>query len=275
MGITDKEIEEFAKDWDKFVARLYILGYRKFSVALKKSIDQVIATLEQSQSAVLTSSVSSILITELPISLAMSEHINLVADRTAKQFFRSYLKYLPDNAGIGVGFGNEMFREGLRKYIETIGADHVKDITETTKRLVKQAFIDSANEKETIKQLAKRIEKYTVGNIGKSRAMLIARTETLMASAISKELQADAMPYVLDAVWVVDNPKEHRSWHLSLNMKKVPKGDKFKVVSPNGVTYMKYAGDSAGGAINVCNCKCTHFYKPRTNKDGDLIKKPN
>lgn len=267
--MNDKDITKLAKEWETLAEKLYLLGYKKFSVALRKSIEPLINYIETT--GIYPTELANLLVTQIPISTAMNEFVPLVADRTAKNFYKSYLKFLPESAGIAVGFSSEAFTAGMTEYLNTVGLKHITEITETTRKLVNQAFRDSLENGETTAQLVKRIEKYT--GMGKSRAMLIARTETLMSSAKAKELQEQEYPFEMDVLWIHDAPKEPRSWHVNLN-RQVRQGDKFKVVSPDGVTYyMKYAGDPAGGAINNCNCKCSHIYKVKRDSEGNPINK--
>ena len=266
--MTNKDVERLSKEWETFAEKLYLLGFKKFSQALNKSIQPLLDFIETT--GVYPSELANLLVTEIPIATAMNEFVPLVADRTAKNFYKSYLKFLPDSTSVSVGFSSEAFTIGMNEYLSSVGAKHITEITETTRKLVNQAFKDSLENGETTAQLVKRIQKYT--NVGKSRAMLISRTETLMSSARAKDLQAQEYPYEMDVLWIHDAPKEPRSWHVKLN-RQVRQGDKFKVVSPDGVTFMKYPGDSAGGAINNCNCKCTHIYKVKRDSEGNPINK--
>jgi len=52
--------------------------------------------------------------------------------------------------------------------------------------------------------------------------------------------------------------------HLGMLSKKpIPKNDLFNV----GGVLMKYPGDPAGGAANVCNCRCAIVYTPTPNQE--------
>jgi hypothetical protein len=90
---------------------------------------------------------------------------------------------------------------------------------------------------------------------------MIARTETLMASARAKEGQIkefDAVGVDFEKEWIHDHPKVPRETHVALSGKRVKRDEKFNV---NG-KMMKYPGDPAGGASEVINCRCSAIFIP-------------
>ena len=273
--MTEKEINELTKEWEALLATFYIQGYRIFNKALIESIKPVLNAIEQSGSVVFASSLSNQLVTPIPIATAMEQFINKISDRTARHLFRQYLKFLPKETNVGVGFGNMQFRLAMQEYIRTSGSQHVQSITETTRKLVNKAFLDSAEAGETQKQLAKRMLRYVNGgldsNINKrARALMIARTETLMATARAKEAQMDLYPNVeFEKVWLHSKGvKEPRVDHTAVNQTRRDKNG-FWVL---GGVNMKYAGDPNGGADNNCNCRCSTVYVPKTDSDGNIIR---
>jgi len=87
--MTDKDITKLAKEWETLAEKLYLLGYKKFSLALRKSIEPLINYIETT--GVYPTELANLLVTQIPISTAMNEFVPLVADRTAKNFYKSYL----------------------------------------------------------------------------------------------------------------------------------------------------------------------------------------
>lgn len=276
--MTNEEINRVSKEWDLFMMRMYLLGYAKFSKALRKQIEPILASLEATQSISIVKGLSAELISTIPIQEAMIPFITTVSDRTAKQFARQYVKYLPKDVSVGVGFGSARFKQEMADYVRTIGSEHIKDITETTRKLVNKAFIDGLENGDTLKQVAKRIESYTLGSNGsgltgrinvRARALLIARTETLMASGQAKDLQVDEYPYIMEKKWIHGHPKEPRLEHLNAVEHKKAKDETWTLYGHK----MKYAGDRNGGAENNCNCRCSTVYIPKQDKNGNLLRK--
>jgi len=271
--------EKITKEWEAFRLRLYLLGYAKFSKALKKQIEPILASLEGTQQIVLINAMSTELITTLPIQQAFNEFISIVGDRSAKKTFQLFMRSLPNSANISVGFGSDIFKAQMQEYLNTIGGQHIKDITDTTRKLVSKAFTDGIEAGDTTRQLSKRIESYTLGSNGsglegrinvKARALMISKTETLMASEKAKDLQIDESVYIYEKKWVKGHPKEPRETHIQVSQNKPIDKDKPFIV---GGVKMYYAGDSRGGAENVINCKCSTIYLPKEDAKGDLIKK--
>lgn len=271
--------EKITKEWEAFRLRLYLLGYAFFSKALKKQIEPILASLEGTQQIVLINAMSTELITTLPIQQAFNEFISIVGDRSAKKTFQLFMRSLPNSANISVGFGSDIFKAQMQEYLNTIGGQHIRDITDTTRKLVSKAFTDGIEAGDTTRQLSKRIESYTLGSNGsglegrinvKARALMISKTETLMASEKAKDLQIDESVYLYEKKWVHDHPKTPRSTHLDVaGRKPIDKDKDFNV----GGVMMRYAGDPKGGAENVINCKCSTIYLPKEDAKGDLIKK--
>ncbi len=271
--------QKVIKEWEDFMKRMYLLGYAKFSRALKKQIEPILASLENTQQAVLINAMSTELITTIPIQQAFNEFIPILSDRTAKKTFQLFMRFVPESSSVSVGFGSSIFKEGMREYLNTIGTQHIKDITDTTRKLVAKAFTDGIEAGDTTKQLAKRIESYTLGTNGsglagrvnvKARALMISKTESLMGSEKAKDLQIDESTYLYEKKWVKGHPKEPRETHILVSQQKPIDKDKPFIV---GGVKMYYAGDSRGGAENVINCKCSTIYLPKEDEQGNLIKK--
>lgn len=263
--MSNKEVEEFLIKWDALIKSSVLYGSRQFNIALKASIREVLNTLAETQSIAFVSQMGTTLVSEIPIAITMQRFLERVNDKASTLVYKEYLKVLPDYVTSGVTFGNVGMRLQLNEYINSQGAMHVKEITETTKNLVNKAFKDGIAEQDSLAKLARRIERYTLGGLDaginrRARSLLIARTETLMMSEYSKEIQLDKFPEIsYEKKWNhargVKNPRDK---HVQLNGKTIPKAEKFNV---NG-KMMKYPGDPVGGTSENCNCSCTAIYLP-------------
>jgi hypothetical protein len=265
--MTEKEKQEITKQWEALMNQLYLIGYRNFNRALKASIQPILDAMEQSGSILLVQELQAQLISVVPIGVAMDNFVRFSGDKVAKNIWRTYRRYIPNNASVGVGFGAEKFALDMNEYLRTIGAQHIKDIDKTTRKLVKKAFEDGLKEGDTLKQVARRIERYTLGGLDgrinkRARSLLIARTETLMASGRAKAAQIDEFEEVgvkFFKQWIHSaKVKEPRDDHKLANKTRRPKNG-FWTFSGNK---MKWAGDPNGGAINNCNCRCSTIFVP-------------
>ena len=96
--------------------------------------------------------------------------------------------------------------------------------------------------------------------IGRSRAALIARTETHNAASYANHAYHSQVRNDLGLTmvkrWVSTGDTRTRPTHASANGQTVPMDEKFLV----GGVEMEYAGDPAGGASNNVNCRCVIVY---------------
>ena len=105
--------------------------------------------------------------------------------------------------------------------------------------------------------------------MSKTRARMIARTESLMVTNASKYTQSELMPIEMEKTWLHDHPKMPRDWHIALSGKTIDLDKKFNADG----TMMKHPGDPAGGAGNNINCKCTMLTKAKLDKENNIIYK--
>mgnify|MGYP001181271160 FL=1 len=111
----------------------------------------------------------------------------------------------------------------------------------------------------TLREIARNIETQII-SISRSRAQLIARTETHNAASYANhnyhQRVKDDYGIPMVKQWVATNDLRTRSIHADANGQKVPMDEDFTV----GGVPMSFAGDSRGGAKNVINCRCVILY---------------
>ena len=256
--------EEFDTKLQKY---LEVYGYRLFSKALKQSIQPIIDALNQSESVAFTNSIAAMLYTEVPIADAMQTFYNTAWNKQSRGYVKWLKANLPPQATIGVGFENPIMDAALKEYFNTIGGQHIKDISDTTLKKVQSAFQTALDNNEGFRGAEKRLIK-EVG-MSKTRARLIARTESVMVTNASKFTQSELMPIYMEKTWVHDHPKMPRDWHVTLSGKTIDLDKKFNA---NG-TMMKHPGDPAGGLTNNANCKCTMLTKAKYDDENNIIYK--
>jgi len=256
--------EEFDTKLQKY---LEVYGYRKFSKALKQSIQPILDALKQSESVAFTSQIAAMLYTEVPIAEAMQTFYNTAWNKQSRGYVKWLKANLPPQATIGVGFENPIMDAALKEYFATIGGQHIKDINATSLKRIQSAFQTALENNEGFRGAERRLIK-EVG-MSKTRARMIARTESLMVTNAAKYTQSDLMPIVMEKTWLHDHPKMPRDWHVALNGKTIDLNEKFNADG----TLMKHPGDPAGGAGNNINCKCTMLTKAKLDKENNIIYK--
>jgi hypothetical protein len=256
--------EEFDTNLQKY---LETYGYRLFSKALKQSIQPIIDALNESESVAFTNSIAGMLYTGVPIADAMQTFYNTAWNKQSRGYVKWLKANLPPEATIGVGFENPIMDAALKDYFNTIGGQHIKDINDTSLRRVQSAFQTALENNEGFRGAEKRLIK-EVG-MSKTRARLIARTESLMVTNAAKYTQSEILPIVMEKTWLHDHPKMPRDWHVALSGKTIDLDKKFNVQG----TMMRHPGDPAGGLENNANCKCTMLTKAKLDKQNNIIYK--
>jgi hypothetical protein len=256
--------EEFDTKLQKY---LEVYGYRKFSKALKQSIQPILDALKQSESVAFTSQIAAMLYTEVPIAEAMQTFYNTAWNKQSRGYVKWLKANLPPQATIGVGFENPIMDAALKEYFATIGGQHIKDINATSLKRIQSAFQTALENNEGFRGAERRLIK-EVG-MSKTRARMIARTESVMVTNACKFTQAELMPIEMEKTWRHDHPKMPRDWHIGLSGITIDLNEKFNADG----TLMKHPGDPNGGAKNNINCKCTMLTKAKLDKENNIIYK--
>ena len=259
--MTQEEFDTKLQKW------LEVYGYRMFSKALKQSIQPILDALNESESVAFTNSIAAMLYTEVPIATAMQTFYNTAWNKQSRGYVKLLKANLPPQATIGVGFENPIMDAALKEYFNTIGGQHIKDINATSLKRVQEAFQRALDNNEGFRGAEKRLIK-EVG-MSKTRARLIARTESVMITNAAKFTQSELMPIEMEKTWLHDHPKMPRDWHIALSGKTIDLDKKFNADG----RMMKHPGDPAGGIENNANCKCTMLTKAKLDKENNIIYK--
>lgn len=111
----------------------------------------------------------------------------------------------------------------------------------------------------TLPQIAKLVSDKFLP-ISRSRAALIARTETHSAASFANHAYHETVEKDLGTkmskTWVATSDLRTRSSHSAANGQTVDMNEDFLI----GGVPMGFAGDSKGGARNVINCRCVIIY---------------
>lgn len=226
--------------------------------ALLGSLDLLITT--QAHGAILTS-----IYTSVGVSAAEREYVRLMPKAKGqgvgmhtKDKDPSVPNLLPKPSGnLTISFYSQQWRskmEELARGSET--ASRITKMTEKTRDLVRSVLADAGANGWSITKIARGIRAIVADKV---RATLIARTETTRAANAGHEAGAMTTLLKLDKKWIATADTRTRDAHLAmLTAPAVPRDGKFIV----GGLPMAYPGDPAGGAENVCRCRCVVAYIP-------------
>jgi len=157
--------------------------------------------------------------------------------------------------------------EWMRGYVIQNLGQMIQRVSNNTQDAINRALQDSLELGETRKQTINRIYKYTLGEIGRTRAHVIARTETTRATNVGKHKSSDDWSMFNGGVqmykkWIHIPTPEFREFHLELaNEMPIPKDSVFIVRNPKGgVNNMMMPGDASAPGNQTINCNCTTIY---------------
>lgn len=190
---------------------------------------------------------------------------------------REYTRLVPQKSAVLAGMATKdkepnprrgtltlgLFPETWRQKMITLArssetASRISKMAEKTRQLVRDVLTESAAQNWDIRKLSRKLRSVVAS---KSRAELIARTETTRAANAGHEAGAESTLLKLNKQWIATRDSRTRDTHRAIGGKVVEKDGKFNV----GGRLMSYPGDPAGGPAETCNCRCTHVYVPTVN----------
>ncbi|GAB3324474.1 hypothetical protein GCM10027299_21760 [Larkinella ripae] len=173
---------------------------------------------------------------------------------------RTRLALKRDGSLFNLGFFSRKWMQVMNRLMaDSETARRVQNITETTRRLIREALATAQTQRLDIRATSRLLANVLGGKALRNRATLIARTETTRAANIAAELGAETTGIKLNKLWIATADSRTRPAHAAmLGKKPIPKDDLFVV----GGVRMKYPGDPAGGVANTASCRCIITYLP-------------
>ena len=174
-------------------------------------------------------------------------------------------------ARMPIGFSERMHQ----LIIDYFGADILntsEGITETTKQLISEVFINAYQQGLGINDIIKQFENTELSII---RARLIARTETVTAANAGALIVAKDTGLKLNKIWLATKDARTRHDHAQIDGHTVGRDDYFEV----GGYDMLIPGDRGGKdgkppvpAKEIVNCRCTTIFETMRDANGRLIR---
>ena len=136
---------------------------------------------------------------------------------------------------------------------------YLSGITMSIAKKVERIITDGREEGLSVSKIAENISSKVLP-ISRSRAALIARTETHNAASFANHQYHDILKKDLDLnmmkKWVSTSDDRTRSAHVEANGQVRAMNEDFDI----GGSQMSHAGDPRGGAKNNVNCRCVIIY---------------
>ena len=185
-------------------------------------------------------------------------------EKLLKQHYRRTIITFAGRSEKGETKRQSRFQHITDDYVARQGGEKITQISQTTKNRINKVVARGIADGDGADAIARNIGKATGGAIGRKRAATIAKTEVNAAANFANEAidRENRGEFVDDRVkrWVSTGDPRTRLHHRAMNGKQVPVDDAFKVRYKGNTYSMQRPGDSAGGAGNVINCRCTLIY---------------
>lgn len=146
----------------------------------------------------------------------------------------------------------------LMIWVETWAARKAALIVGTTLQWVRERISAGEAEGLGVEEIARSIRSEADG-ISRTRALVIARTETHSAATYASQAAAESTGLDMEREWIATEDARTRESHAAANGQKVGMREPFTV---GGVELM-YPGDPAGPAEEVVACRCQILYDTR------------
>lgn len=129
----------------------------------------------------------------------------------------------------------------------------ITGITESSRKKISAQIAQGTAAGETLKQIARRIDKFYLEDIIPNRSMVIARTEVGSAVNWSQHYVAADSGVEMEKEWLALNDDRTRDDHSEADGQRVGLDEPFEV----GDDLLMYPGDPSGSPEEIINCRCS------------------
>lgn len=154
----------------------------------------------------------------------------------------------------------DVFNLAVQEWISNQAATKVTQITDTTRKQLRDELAKGVQAGESIAQLMTRVDQLYLKDIIPNRSETIARTEVIAASNLGSVTAAKATGLAgLKKIWLATMDNRTRETHAVADGQEVGIDDSFIV----GGEKLKFPGDISEGATadEIINCRCTVIYR--------------
>lgn len=163
----------------------------------------------------------------------------------------------------GPGFFSEQWRKLMTLFYNTLAAERIQGVTETTQERIRDLLVESQD--MPLSEQATFITS-TLDNpdFNRTRSLVIARTETTTAANYGALLGGESSDYEVAKQWLAIEDNNTRPDHKDADGQLVGVDETFTV----GVSQMAYPGDISAPANEVVNCRCSLVIVPLLSESG-------
>lgn len=179
------------------------------------------------------------------------------------QWLGRYTKLITETVTVGgeqiaqtVGFDFNLSNPRVTAVIRQRAANLVTNVTETTKAAIRAAVETGRAQGMGTRQIAKLIQESTFGEITKTRAQTIARTETVGALNAGEMASAHQSGVMRSKTWVHQRVGQSRPNHRAIDGVTLDIGAAFNL----GSVGAQHPHAPGLPAREVVNCRCTLTY---------------
>ncbi len=210
---------------------------------------------------------------------ATNTYYNVLKDLTPRDLY--YLRKTNDSfraakelkrrGAIGL---NEEFVQAILDFFQIDLFNTVTNITETTRQFIREQVQQGIQEQLSLDEIINRM---ITDNITKTRAALIARTETMKGANAAEQIGSDKTGLKTNKIWISVRDNRTRRDHVTADNQKQPDGkpfiigfEQFQMQRPGSV---KSDDGRKIPAKEVCNCRCVVGREVLRGKDGLPLRK--
>jgi len=153
----------------------------------------------------------------------------------------------------------DIYKSALSLWARFQSAVMIKNISETTREIIKRTVNQGLDKGKSNQVIAKEIKERLTGPSAAKRAIRIARTETHNATQRGSYETASQAPIEMEKEWGATEDARTRLTHNLADGQVVAIDKPFTV----GGIRMMYPGDPKGTAKEVINCRCVALYWPK------------
>lgn len=169
-----------------------------------------------------------------------------------------------------------LWRETAKTWLDIHILSKISGLSETTTKAIAKVITNVLNSEDaSIDKIKKGIEIASRGEVNKSRAMLIARTETMTALSKGRRLSMLSSNLEWQKKWVDTPDNRTRLSHRYVardGLKDL--NEVYTLIIPTGGTETAmHPSDPNLSAANICNCRCTEIYEVKRDANGRPIRR--
>lgn len=138
---------------------------------------------------------------------------------------------------------------------ENVGK-RITGITESSRKMVAAEIARGTAAGETLRQIARRIDRFYLEDIIPNRSMVIARTEVGTAVNWTQHFIASDADVPMEKEWLALSDDRTRDDHAEADGQRVELNEPFEV----GADLLMYPGDPSGSPEEIINCRCSVLY---------------